>query len=119
MTEEEKRVIEKLSSSKNETTWNDTIRQIKREKITDVVVTRQKYIKIVLNIIKKQQKELSNFHYIITTLNDNWVSKPQIRNKIKELEKQKEHQENIGLRYSEAGFIQGKINVLKELLKEE
>ncbi len=58
MNEEEKKAIEKLSEQKNETTWNDTIRQIKREEITDVVVTRQKYITTILNLIDKQQKEI-------------------------------------------------------------
>ena len=33
MTEEEKKAIEKLSSKKNETSWIDTIRHIKREDI--------------------------------------------------------------------------------------
>ena len=50
--------IEKLSGKKNETTWDDTIRQIKREEIKDVVVTRQKYITAVLNLIEKQSKEI-------------------------------------------------------------
>jgi predicted transcriptional regulator len=58
MSEDERKAIEKLSAKKNESTWNDTIRQIKREEIKDVVVTRQKYITTVLNLIEKQQKEL-------------------------------------------------------------
>ena len=57
MTYEEKEAIEKLSGKKNETTWDDTIRQIKREEIKDIVVTRQKYITAVLKIIEKQYFE--------------------------------------------------------------
>lgn len=59
MSEEEKEAIDKLSSKKNETTWYDTIRQIKREEITDAVVTRQKYITTILNLIDKQYKEIN------------------------------------------------------------
>ena len=70
MSEEEKEVIDKLSGKKNETTWYDTIRQIKREKITDVVVTRQKYITILLNLIDKQQKETENLKSKIHSLID-------------------------------------------------
>lgn len=58
LSDEEKEALDKLSSKKNETTWNDTIRQIKREEIKDVVVTRQKYITAVLNLIEKQSKEI-------------------------------------------------------------
>lgn len=46
-----------------------------------------------------------------------YISKDKIRAKIKELEEQKKHQEKVGLKYSEAGFFQGKINVLQELLE--
>ena len=65
LSEEEKKAIDKLSSKKNETTWNDTIRQIKREEITDVVVTRQKYITTILNLIEKQQSEIEKQNKII------------------------------------------------------
>ena len=58
LSEEEKKAIGKLSSKKNESTWDDTIRQIKREEIKDVVVTRQKYITTILNLIEKQSKEI-------------------------------------------------------------
>lgn len=58
LSDEEKEALDKLSSKKNETTWDDTIRQIKREEIRDVVVTRQKYITSILNIIEKQSKEI-------------------------------------------------------------
>lgn len=61
MTDEEKEAIEKLSGKKNETTWDDTIRQIKREEIKDIVVTRQKYITAVLKIIEKQSKIIDKF----------------------------------------------------------
>lgn len=71
MSEEEKKAIEVLSGKRNETTWNDTIRQIKRKEITDVVVTRQKYIKTILNLIEKQQKELEKKDKIIDLMANN------------------------------------------------
>ena len=58
LSDEEREALDKLSSKKNETTWDDTIRQIKREEIKDVVVTRQKYITTILNLIEKQFKEI-------------------------------------------------------------
>lgn len=47
----------------------------------------------------------------------NVISKDKIREKIENLEKRYENEKSaLGLRYSESGFINGKINVLKELL---
>ena len=70
LSNEEKEAIEKLSGKKNETTWDDTIRQIKREEIKDVVVTRQKYITAVLNLIEKQSKEIEELKASHITTNN-------------------------------------------------
>lgn len=123
MTEEEKKAIEKLSSKQNETTWVDTIRQIKREEINDAVITRQKYITTLLNLIQKQQKEIEELKNKIAKrqwvkVKENgeveplfYISKDKIRDKIKELEKEKDL-------YFEKQIMQGKIDLLKELLEE-
>ena len=98
LSDEEREALDKLSSKKNETTWNDTIRQIKREEIKDVVVTRQKYITTVLNLIEKQSKEIEEAEqkekkaYIDGTnvadklCNEKWEDK--IKAKIEECEKE-------------------------------
>ena len=92
LSDEEKEALDKLSSKKNETTWDDTIRQIKREEIRDVVVTRQKYITAVLNLIEKQSKEIEELNKSLMTAtlkieglkieavyNDNYISKDKIK----------------------------------------
>lgn len=96
LNDEEREALDKLSSKKNETTWDDTIRQIKREEIKDVVVTRQKYITTILNLIEKQSKEIEELkaHQIIFT-NDykpigskerKFISEDKIKAKIEEVE---------------------------------
>ena len=92
LSDEEKEAIEKLSGKKNETTWDDTIRQIKREEIKDVVVTRQKYITVVLKLIKKQSKEIEelkeknkNLNWYFKNQKDNFVHKDKIKAKIEEV----------------------------------
>ena len=84
LSDEEKEALDKLSSKKNESTWGDTIRQIKREDIKDVVVTRQKYITAVLNLIETQQKEIEELKntetYKIAIIDkDKYVSKDKIK----------------------------------------
>lgn len=131
MTEEEKEAIDKLSSKKNETTWNDTIRQIKREEITDVVVTRQKYITIILNLIKTLQKEIEDYKSgdfftakQMHRIDEGYIDKVKIIGKIEDLEEQKEEleQKDNGIGFTLNNFyiqLKAKIEVLKELLEEE
>lgn len=93
MNEEEKKAIEVLSGKRNETTWNDTIRQIKRKEITDVVVTRQKYIKTILNLIEKLQKENEKLKNIELKSKGGAIKISlegilSLENKIKQLEKE-------------------------------
>ena len=77
----------------------------------------------LLDTIHKQEKEIEKYHNVITTLNDDWVSKVQIRDIIKELE------ENIK-NYNESSYydpfyntdyiarVNAQIIILKTLLKE-
>ena len=82
MSEEEKKAIDKLSGKQNETTWVDTIRQIKREEITDAVITRQKYITTILNLIDKQEKEIDEWQQAYIKENNYWL---KFRNKINKI----------------------------------
>ena len=51
--------------------------------------------------------------------NENSISKDKIKEKIKELEKEKiKYIGDKGLRYSETGIINSEMNILKELLEE-
>ena len=130
MSDEEKKAIEKLSSKQNETTWVDTIRQIKREEINDAVITRQKYITTILNLIEKQQKEIEKLKQEMEErligreeitkyemgyeIENNYISKDKIRDKIKELENKKNCGNSIVF-----WEISSQIDLLKELLEEE
>ena len=96
ISDEEREALDKLTRKKNETTWDDTIRQIKREEIKDVVVTRQKYITAVLNLIEKQSKEIEELkeknENLLDAFNNSidikkyWVNKDKIKAKIEEVE---------------------------------
>ena len=140
MTEEEKKAIEKFKK-KIERADKDII------KFSDVYTTLDIHnLKLLLNLIDKQQKEIKELKEITKTYDsyigekmplnstiiiadgkyfmngtfvNKFISKDKIRDKIKDLEEQKKHQEKVGLKYSEAGFFQGKINALNELLEEE
>lgn len=137
MSEEEKEAIDKLSGKQNETTWVDTIRKIKREEINDAVITRQKYITTILNLIEKQQKEIEEFYREINinteihkrdmkikeleevnnclheSSKELFISKDKIREKTKELEKKKNCGNSIVF-----WEISSQIDLLKELLEE-
>lgn len=59
MNEEEKEAIEKFRYGSPQN-YQAVIRKIKHDKITDVAVTRKKYIDTILNYIDKLQKELQH-----------------------------------------------------------
>lgn len=129
MTEEEKKAIEclkgRLEILHNNTQW-----------------ATENSIKVVLNLIDKQQKEIEKLKQtiiidenVITSLEKDLfeggsnyiVSKDKIRNKIKNLEKSKEFNEVITIKFRQHGFENGvnikflidiMIDILKSLLQE-
>ena len=131
MSDEEKQAIEKLSGKKNETTWDDTIRQIKREEIKDVVVTRQKYITAVLKLIEKQSKEIEhqkekreNQKRELAILNAKQIELNKLVNLYKRQIKSQQDKIKAKIEELEKGtkntFIRGeKILVLQSLLEKE
>ena len=56
MNKEEKEILEKFRN-KETRNYEEVIRELKHKNITDIVITRQAYIEILVNLIDKLQKE--------------------------------------------------------------
>lgn len=128
MNEEEKNAInffKKLEFDEYEW-WYDGEEYETREE-TEIVF--EKAQKTILNLIDKQQEEIEELkrdyeiitddmknHNVVYTdmpeFEERYISKDKIRDKIEQLEKEKDL-------YFEKQIIQGKINLLKELLGEK
>lgn len=101
MKEEERKAIEKLKTGKKIGIY-ELIRTFKKEGIENFVITRKKYIDIILNLIEKLQKELnqekeknkglrdkSNKLIEVTNLYLNSVPNSKIREQLKKLDNMK------------------------------
>lgn len=72
MSEEEKEAIEKFRYGSPQD-YQAVIRKIKHDKITDVAVTRKKYIDTILNYIDKLQKEIKELKEELQYYKDNII----------------------------------------------
>lgn len=67
--------------------------------------------------IKKQQKEIEKYKNVILNLNNNWVSKEELKNILEKL-KDKEREMSDEQGYWGGSELQAKIEILEELLGE-
>lgn len=111
MSEEEKKAIDLLKEYEEDELFRITIREA---------------LQTILNLIEKQEKQIEEYksgevftakqmHYI----DDNYIDKDKIRDKIKELEEyQKQHKEENWADIPIEDYDFDKINLLKELLED-
>ena len=105
MTDKEKKAIEKISNGEK-IELTALIRKFKREGIENFIVTRPEYIYIILNLIKKQQKEIKNS-----------ISKDKIRKKMQEYYEKASPYDCDTANYKQSQEIGG-WNALRKLLEE-
>ena len=92
---------------------------------------RENAIRIVLKLIKKQQKEIEELNKALMTAslkieglkieavyNNNYISKDKIRKKIEELEETIKKKRQINIK-EWVGFEKNEIEILEELLEED
>ena len=72
---------------------------------------------VLLNIIEKQQKEIEKYKNVISNLNNNWISKEELKYILEKL-KVKEQEMSDEQGYWGGSELQGKIEIIEELLGE-
>ena len=75
------------------------------------------YAPIILNLLEKQQKEIKKYKNVISNLNNNWISKEEIRERIGYYKQDYKRQDKEGL-FNLTLITTGKLSALQELLGE-
>lgn len=111
MSDEEKKAIEDLKRLRK---GIEILNQITPEKDeTDI-----KAIDFILNLIEKQQKEIKKYRNVILNLNNNWISKEELKNILEKL-KVKEQEMSDEQGYWGGSELQGKIEIIEEILEDK
>lgn len=80
-------------------------------------IVRNEDLKILLKLLEKQEKEIEKYRIVIVNLNNNWISKDELKNILEKL-KDKEQEMSDGQGYWGGSGLQGKIEMIEELLGE-